>query len=138
MDLNRNLEPLRGLRILVVEDSFLLADELDEVLTSIGCVVVGPKADLRAGLEAATAEVLDGALLDVNLSNDEDSIPLARSLEASGVPFIFVTGYDASGMIPPDLGRAPVLEKPLDMEKLAALMLRVFGDGRAGRSASGE
>lgn len=32
-----DLDRLRGLRILVVEDTFMLADELDDLLLELGC-----------------------------------------------------------------------------------------------------
>jgi hypothetical protein len=40
---------LRGLRILVVEDSFLVADTIRDVLSESGCEVVGPAASLERG-----------------------------------------------------------------------------------------
>src|SRR5215472_13551026 len=56
-----------GRRILVVEDNFLVATLLAEVLESVGWQVVGPVAHLAGALDAAASEGFDAAVLDVNL-----------------------------------------------------------------------
>ena len=77
---------LEGRRILVVEDEFLLALEVEAALTSFGCFVAGPFAKLGKALVAARATRLDGAVLDINL-NGEMVYPLAEFLDMAGVPF---------------------------------------------------
>src|SRR5690348_9428474 len=90
---------LRGLRILVVEDNFLVADTICEILADRGCEVVGPAPSLERGWKLAREEALDGAVLDVNLSG-EVSFPLAKALAERGIPFLFLTGYDDSAAVP--------------------------------------
>src|SRR5262245_1224922 len=43
-------EELLGLRILVVEDNFLIAEELRDVLSRRGCEVVGPASRVEQGV----------------------------------------------------------------------------------------
>jgi CheY-like chemotaxis protein len=121
-----DLERLRGLRILVVEDSFVLADELREVLMELGCTTVGPAARASEGWSLASAHMLDGALLDVNLSRGETSFPIATVLAARNVPFVFITGYDFDSSFPPEFREAPRMAKPLDPASLVRAMLRHF------------
>ena len=85
-------DPLPGRRIMVVEDEYVLADELDVALTSAGAIVLGPMSSVKAALgllEAGTAP--DVAAVDVNLGG-ELAYPLADALRARKVPFLFTTG----------------------------------------------
>ena len=111
----RPVPDTRGRRILVVEDDFLIAQDLQRALEALGAVVLGPVprvADALAMLEGEAVQP-DAATLDVNLDG-EMVYPLADDLRARGVPFLFVTGYDA-GSIPRDYAEVPVCEKPGDV-----------------------
>jgi DNA-binding NtrC family response regulator len=83
---------LAGKRVLVVEDEYLVALEVEGVLTDAGCIVVGPFARVRDALGVAEVEAVDVALLDVNVAG-EVVFPVAHLLEERGTPFLFVTGY---------------------------------------------
>jgi DNA-binding LytR/AlgR family response regulator len=43
------------------------------------------------------------------------------------VPFVFVTGYDNSAIIPPEFRHAPRLTKPFDNAAVQAAAAKVFG-----------
>ena len=83
---------LTGKRVLVVEDEYLIALEVENALLDAGCVVVGPFASVRDALDALKVEKVDAALLDVNVGI-EMVFPVAHLLEKAGTPFLFVTGY---------------------------------------------
>lgn len=100
------------MRVLVVEDEFLIAMELQETLERLGIEVVGPVGRLAEAIASAATENLDGALLDVNLSTGT-SAEIAKTLQMRGIPFIFITGYDHN-TLSADLDSAPRLAKPLD------------------------
>lgn len=85
---------LDGKRILVVEDEYLIAADLKRSLRDRGAEVVGPVGDLAKGLALARYGGLDAAVLDINLEGDA-SFPIADVLAKDGVPFVFLTGYDA-------------------------------------------
>lgn len=120
-----NEPDLSALRILVVEDSLLVADVIAEALRDHGCTVVGPVPRLEQGLALANGEQLDGALLDVNLAG-ERCFPIAAVLATRGVPFAFLTGYGEAG-IPPEFRNIPRLSKPFNMVRLMDLVDRCFG-----------
>src|SRR5262249_41089514 len=57
-----------GLRVLVVEDEYLVALLLEEDLRSAGCIVLGSHTSLAAATAAARDQSIDLAVLDVNLN----------------------------------------------------------------------
>ena len=116
---------LKNLRILVVEDEFLVALEIERMMADLGCRVVGPVSDLDGALALAREGALDGGILDVNVGGQKID-PVAEALNARGIPFILSTGYTSSG-ISPELRSRPRLSKPFDDGQLAELMRQVFG-----------
>ncbi|HUP79613.1 MAG TPA: response regulator, partial [Pirellula sp.] len=112
----KHLETTRP-RILIVEDEFLLAMELQETLQSKNYFVVGPYHDLIRAREAASRERIDLALLDTNL-NGEMVFPFADELLARGVACILVTGYGASNL-PEKFRGLPRVSKPYSPVALA-------------------
>ena len=111
---------LEGLRVLVVEDDFLISLLLDEMLTTAGCVVVGPLPRLADALEAAANESCDAAVLDVNLGG-ERVYPVAAILAERRVPFIFVTGYSGD-VLPCEYAGQPCIAKPFRAAQLLAAL----------------
>lgn len=117
---------LAGLRILLVEDNFLVAQHLCAMLSDHGCEVIGPVPRVASGLDLLRDDgELDGAVLDINL-NGEYCFPLARALETRSVPFLFLTGYDDKAVIPSEFQSVPFLGKPVDEAELVAVAIRVF------------
>ena len=117
-------KPLAGLRILVVEDEFLVALDLERIVEEAGGEVVGPVSGLDEALVKARAEALNGAILDVNIAGRKIT-PVAAVLRERGVPYILSTGYGPQGL-EPDLAAAPSLRKPFDDSQVTALMTQVF------------
>jgi two-component system, response regulator PdtaR len=112
-------------RVLVVEDQYLIAMEVEDVLLELGAEVVGPFAQLEPALRAAHEEELHGAVLDVRLDG-ETTEPVAHLLVARGVPVLLATGYDDE-QLPPDLRNLPRLRKPFDTRELRARVVQEYG-----------
>lgn len=103
--------PCAGLSVLVVEDESLVLFNLEDTLTEMGCIIVGPAMRLAQALEIAkAAESVDVAVLDVNLGG-QPVFPVAEALQARGVPIVFATGYGREGL-PEEWRTHPVLIKP--------------------------
>jgi len=103
--------PLQGSRILIVEDEYLLADDLANALTDAGAEVVGPLGSVEEGLALiAVDRFIDAAVLDVNLRGDM-VFPVADALRSHGIPFAFATGYD-EWALPDRFADAPHVGKP--------------------------
>ena len=110
------VQTIAGRRILVVEDEFLLASALADMLENRGAEVIGPTTSVQAIELIERTDRLDGALLDVNLRG-EISFAVADALAGRGVPFAFTTGYDASE-IPPRFAHVPCHQKPFDARRV--------------------
>jgi len=119
------ISALAGLRVLVVEDEYMVADYISMVLEDFGCGVVGPVGTIEKALAAVNDGGLDGALLDANLSGDS-SAPIAVALQAASVPFVVATGYGALDLPDEALNRAPRISKPFSETELKAIMLAAF------------
>lgn len=114
-------------RVLVVEDSMLIALGVQDALAACGVADVRIAGGVAAALGAIAEALPDFALLDYNLG-EETSEPVALALAAAGVPFCFATGYgDALGRIgiQPPCG---VLKKPYSPADLRAVLQRAAGD----------
>lgn len=122
-------EPAAGsvqdLRILIVEDSVLLAVELEAGLIEAGADVVGVAVELDEALEFLDRE-FDAAVLDVNL-NGRLVTPLAESLRARKIPFVFATGYGEAGA--PDGFDVPIVRKPYNVHQIVNALVEATGRG---------
>jgi DNA-binding response OmpR family regulator len=105
---------LRGARILILEDDYYLATDVQYALEKAGARVIGPFPSASEALSAIANARLDCALLDINLGHGPDF----EALRASGTPFLFVTGYDAPA-IPVEFAAARRPEKPVTPEQIA-------------------
>ena len=109
---------LAGCRILVVEDEYLLADELRSELADAGAVVLGPVGTLGDAVDLIlSGQPIDGAVLDVNL-HGEMAFPAADLLVERGLPLVFTTGYEES-VIPARFAAIPRCEKPVKAARVA-------------------
>ncbi|HZU89457.1 MAG TPA: response regulator [Stellaceae bacterium] len=112
-----------GRRILIVEDDYLIATLLAEVLETAGWRVVGPVGQLGEAVDAAVQEKFDAAVLDVNLGG-KAVYPVAAVLDERHVPFVFLTGYGAETLQRPFCGR-PRLGKPFKTAELLGTVARL-------------
>ncbi|ODM44859.1 response regulator [Cereibacter johrii] len=105
-----------SLRILILEDDYLLAADLVTQIRELGQRVIGPFPDVHEAMDLL--DEIEAAILDVRLG-DETSFDMADCLMNRQVPFVFSTGYDRS-VIPERFPLVPVFAKP----SLASAMLR--------------
>lgn len=102
----------------------LVAWTLEDMLADLGCDIVGPAARVNQALAIVDAEVIDLAILDINL-HGQKSFPIADALAAGGVPFVFLTGYNCIG-IPEAYKAYPLLQKPCGSAALTAMLERLI------------
>jgi DNA-binding NarL/FixJ family response regulator len=117
---------LAGRRILIVEDEFLLALELERRVRAAGGAVVGPVGSVERALARARDGHLDGALLAVDL-NEQAITPVAEVLRERGVPFLLVTDDGDTAPAEPALRGAPLLTTGTSTAELNRAMMRAFG-----------
>ena len=118
-------KPLLGRRILIVEDSGLLAVGFEAILENAGAEVVGPALRLEAAERLAEDETLSGALLDIRLDGDE-AWSVARLLDRKGVPFVFLSGYLDRERLPEEWRARPLLVKPARAEAIIDTVAELF------------
>ena len=118
MGSSKGSEPVSGLdgcRVLVVEDDYLLADDLKKELEAHGTKVVGPIANLGVAQDQVSRGGFDVAVINVRLGN-ELTWSIADELMRGNIPFAFVTGYGAGAVL--ERFRYIVRwEKPYEMSK---------------------
>lgn len=118
---------LDSVRILLVEDNFVVADSLRALLLAYGGTVVAMVPSVAEALAIVDSESVDVAVLDIHVK-DGTVEPLADRLSARRIPFLFLTGYGDDGLLPERMRGRPRLDKPVEPERLvdalAALMRR--------------
>ena len=117
---------LAGKRVLVLEDDYIVALDLADILETAGATVIGPVGNTEAAFALLKLEDERPylAVLDVNLAGAR-SYSVADTLIELGVPFIFVTGYGASS-IHVAYSSHPRIEKPLDDQALLVALLALL------------
>jgi two-component sensor histidine kinase len=114
---------IAGLKVLIVEDSLLLAMELEAGLEDSGVEVVGCAAELAEALQMLELS-FDAAVLDADL-NGQSVAPVAEVLRREGRPFVFATGY-ADKAAPMGFD-APIVRKPYNVHQIARALASVTG-----------
>ena len=105
--------PLKGTRILVVEDDYLIAMDVCETLASCGAEIIGPATTMEQAAQLAEdTGRLDCIVLDLDL-NGLPSIDFARALMLKAQRFVLVTGYDGDDILE-ELAAIPRVSKPFD------------------------
>jgi AmiR/NasT family two-component response regulator len=99
-----------SVRVLVVEDEFMIALDISQQLTDAGCEIVGPAKSVTKALGLIAESGCDVAVLDVNLGGETSEL-IAQKLQEVGKPFIILSGYSTEEQ-PPWFNGATVLRKP--------------------------
>ncbi len=114
-----------GIRVLVVEDSFMTISLLELLFTTIGWTMVGPASRVPKALTLAKTENFDVALLDVNLDGVM-AWDVAAELNARGIPFLFSTGYEIASLLPISLKNSRSIRKPYNVTELENTILEMI------------
>ncbi len=118
------------IRVLILEDEFMIAMEFETVVLDAGFEVVGPAADVEAALTLIEANPPDVGVLDVNLGHGTTSAPIADRLSAIGIPFILCTGYQTDDLVQRYGEHVPMLQKPVDTVRLVEFLRTIASAGR--------
>ncbi len=82
------------LRIAVIEDEIIIADNICLTLEDLGYEVLEPAISYSEALELIQSKRPDLVLLDIQLSGKKDGIDLAIKLKKEfNIPFIFLTSF---------------------------------------------
>jgi len=87
-------------RILIVEDEFIVAEDLARMLKSLGYEVAGPAATAEKALNIIATSNPDLVLMDIALKGGRDGIDAAAEIRrTSNKPVIFVTALGDPGTL---------------------------------------
>ncbi|OCP02413.1 MULTISPECIES: response regulator [unclassified Ensifer] len=112
-------QPVRT--VLVLEDNFIIAMDVEEILASLGISNVTIATNANQAMELLTLQPFDFAILDVSLG-DHTSFGVADAMLARGMPFGFTSGYGDSELFPPSLRHIPRIDKPFSEKSISQLI----------------
>ena len=114
---------LRGVRVLVVEDHWHVANALKSFLEAEGMKVSGPAATTAAAQRLATERKHDLAVVDIHLKL-ETAYTLIHQLDDQGVRVVVLSGYS----VLPELTTkvVAVLQKPFNGPELLGALRRAL------------
>jgi PAS domain S-box-containing protein len=123
--------------ILVVEDEFIVAQDLAQRLEALGYRVAGTAASGERALELAAAQAPDLALMDISLRGEMDGLATAQALRRRhDIPSVFVTARMDHQRLSQAKQALPLgyLLKPFQSEELAVTLEMALHAARAERA----
>jgi CheY-like chemotaxis protein len=118
-----------GKRCLVLDDEFLIALDIQQILESAGAASVTCVGSVEDALEALAREPkFDLGILDVRLGGTAtgNSLTVAAALAQRQTPFIFLTGMRAGDVASLSFPAVPVVEKPYQATVLLEVLRRIL------------
>lgn len=117
-------------KVLIVEDSYLTAAAVGDMVRDCGCDVAATVGHVESGIEFLRDNTVDVAVVDVDL-HGESSLPLCRQLNDRNIPFFFLTGYDERHAIPQEFKGRKLISKPVDDRELGTALWGIAANARA-------
>ena len=107
--------------VLVIEDDPIIALDFEDTILGFGVRTVRTAASVTRALQFIEERAPDFALLDIGLVH-ENSFAVAERLEALGIPFAFISGYDCAAVLTDAFAQRPRLPKPCTTDALQAAL----------------
>ena len=120
--------PLNGLHILVLEDEFLIAMDLEQLCRDHGAAEITISRSLDQFV-AMSALGFDAAIVDLRLAG-VSTLDFAGRLVREGIPFVFATGLGATEETARLFPGTPLVAKPYAGEELVATLAEAVVRGR--------
>lgn len=105
--------------VMVVEDEFFVALDIEDVLTGMGYEMAGPYPTVREAKDGLSAQTPACAILDVRLK-DGDVFPVADALHTACVPIVFHSGHADDNELTRRYPTALICSKPSSPSSLQA------------------
>lgn len=117
---------LSGLRILLLEDEYLIAMDVEMICRDNGAADVIVKRSMSELDDGFPLDGFDVAIVDLMLSG-VTTVPFAKRLAERGKPFIFASGYVDPSVAQRDFPDISVVGKPYSGDDLLEALLRATG-----------
>lgn len=122
---------LDGMRVLIMEDEFLIALDVEQLCRDHGAADVVIVRNLEElGADPFARDPFHVAVLDVMLAG-EPTTGFAGQLVERSIPFVFATGYSDNEEMFERFEGVPVVGKPYSGRDLMAALAGVIGSRRA-------
>jgi DNA-binding NtrC family response regulator len=111
-------------KILIVEDEFIIANDLQMMLERAGYNVCGIAPSVVKALELITSNQPDWVLLDIYLNGAQSGIDLAGQLTEMGIPFIYISANTSQDILEAAKATLPYgfLVKPFREKDLTVML----------------
>jgi DNA-binding response OmpR family regulator len=120
----------RGRKVLLVEDSPVISEATEMMLSDMGCEVIGPAGTMAPALQWASEAPLDAAVVDINIRGGK-AFSILTILKERNIPFLLTSGY-ADWSMPEEWRGRPRLAKPYGEGELRDAMAALLGGAKAG------
>lgn len=109
------------MKVLIVEDELIIADQLKAIIKKGGLQCVGVATDIKTA-KALLVNQPDLVLLDIKLLNEDSGITLGQFLNENGVPFFYITANNEIETMQVALKTKPLgyLSKPFKANDILA------------------
>lgn len=116
---------LDGLRVLVLEDEFLIAMDVEQLCRDNGAAHVTIAGDLD-GIDIEGQPGFDVAIVDLMLGG-VSTLEFAKQLRERGIPFVFASGYSSNDAIAGEFPEIVMVPKPYSGTDLVEAVSTVAG-----------
>lgn len=110
-----------GKRCLVLDDEFLIALDIQQILETAGAARVICVSNAIDAVKQLERETFNAAVIDLMIDG-EACIEVAHMLERQRIPFVVLTGMPAHDSRVRQFSRAPLVAKPYDTRRLLAAL----------------
>jgi CheY-like chemotaxis protein len=116
---------LDGLRVLVLEDEFLIAMDVEQLCRDNGAADVTIARELSE-VDLDRPDGFDAAVVDLMLGG-KSTLGFAALLRDRGIPFVFASGYSNQAEIAVDFPGVTLVQKPYSGADLIEALAAVSG-----------
>ena len=116
---------LDGRTILIVENDPAIGLDLRATLFAAGALPVGPANSVEGAFALIADHAIDAAILDIRLQKDELVFPVADTLQALRVPYVFASGR-STALTPLRHGDRPFFDKPFRPERIVTALAKML------------
>ena len=121
---------LDGRTILIVENDPAIGLDLRASMVAAGAVPVGPANSVEGAFALIADHPIDAAILDIRLYDDELVFPVADTLQALRVPYVFASGR-STALMPLRHGDRPFFDKPFRPMQIVEALARMLASDAA-------
>ena len=117
---------LDGLRVLLLEDEFLIAMDVEQLCRDHGAADVAIVASIAEAETHESAGDFDAAIVDLMLAG-QSTLDFARRLMDRSVPFVVASGYGGRSDVTAALPGITIVEKPYAGDDLVRALAAACG-----------